>query len=536
VSRRHPLSTALGLAVLIATIAGCGPAPGPADLEPVPFPALSQVEPAVAEHLEYVRQDVEGVDSGLERNRRAAVFGQAGMCYHAYAFYEAATACYRNARLLDPTDVRWPYYTGRAHQSAGQREPAVAALKRARELVPDDLPTLIALAELQLVRERPDLADPLYLRATEIDPGCAPAYIGLGRVASHRRDWQEAAERFEQALSLAPDASIVNYQLGLAYRRLGRTEEAAQRMAQRGDRTAGLPDPLMDEVERLARGWRIHNNRGSKLFGQGRHAEALEEFRLAMESAPEEPEVLISLGSSLTALGQEQEALELLRRAVEIDPERTMAHYNLGTLAARAGDDARAIEHYRRAISIDPEHTQSHFNLGNALRRVGRFEEALPHYRRMVHDGSANVNAWLAEAFTLIRLHRWSPALRRLEEAMITFPGERPLRGALIRVLAAAPEAPVRDGVRALALAEQLLSEQRSLPYVEAYAMAAAETGNFELAVKLQEDALQAVRQAGRSDLAETIGANLERYRAGRPCRIPWPDDDPVLSPRPVHR
>ena len=533
-SRRPTFRAALGIPILVATIAGCQPAPGPADLEPVPFPALSQVEPAVAEHLEYVRQDVEGVDAGLEGAQKAAVFGQAGMRYHAHGFYEAATACYRNARLLDPADMRWSYYAGRAHQSAGQVEQAVAAMTRTRELVPNDLPTLVALAELQLVLERPDLAEPLFLLATELDPGCASAYIGLGRVASLRRDWQEAAERFERALSLAPDASIVNYQLGLAYRRLGRTEEAMQWLAKRGDRTAGLPDPLMDEVERLARGWRIHTNRGSKLFAEGRHAEALAELRLALKSAPEEPEVLIGLGSSLTALGQEQEALELLKRAVEIDPNRAMAHYNLGTLAARAGDDTRAIEHYRRAISVDPEHTQSHFNLGNALRRRGSFEEALPHYLRVIHDDPSSVSARLAEALTLIRLHRWSTARDRLEEAVTTFPGERALRGALIRLLAAAPEASVRDGVRALALAEQLLSEQRSLPYVEAHAMAAAETGDFELAVKLQEDALQAVRQAGRSDLVEALSANLERYRAGRPCRVPWPDDDPVISPRPA--
>ena len=522
--------------MIVATICGCGPAPGPASLEPVPFPALSQVEPAVAEHLEHVRQDVEGVDASLAPDRLAAVFGKAGMSYHAHAFYEAAAACYRNAQQLDPGDVRWPYYAGRAHQGAGQVEPAVVALERARELAPDDLPTLIALADVQRVRERPDLAEPLYLRATELDSGCASAYIGLGAVASSRRDWQEAAERFERALSLAPDASIVNYQLGLAYRRLGRIEEAERWLAQRGDRTAGISDPLMDEVERMARGWRIHNNRGAKLFGEGRHAEALVELRLAMKSAPEEPEVLIGLSSSLTALGKEQEAIELLLRALEIDPDRTMAHYNLGTLSARAGDDARAIEHYRHAISVDPEHTQSHFNLGNALRRSGRFDEALPHYSRVVHDDPANVSARQAEALTLMRLHRWSAARARLEQAVTAFPGGRSLRGALIRLLAAAPDPVVRDGVRALALAEQLLSEQRSLPYVEAHAMAAAETGNFELAVRLQEDALQAVRQAGRSDLVEALSVNLEHYRAGRPCRVPWPDDDPMLSPRPASR
>lgn len=523
--------TVAGLCCLAAALlAGCG---RPPELQPVPFPNLSELEAAVSEHLSFVRNDVEAAlaGDGIDRPTRAAKFGEAGMTYHAYAIYDAAVACYLNAERLAPSDFRWPYYAGRAYGSSNDVEAAVVALERARALRPDDVPMLVALAELQFVRETPERAEPLYRRALELAPATAAAQNGLGRVASHRRDWAAAAEHFEQALRLAPDANIVNYQLGLAYRRLGRMEEAKTLMAQRGDRRPAVSDPLLDAVEALARGSRIRNNRGSQLFSEGKYAEALAEFQLAQQSSPDDANVLVNMGSALVALGRTEEALELLHRAIELDPSHVLAHFNLGTIAARDGDDELAIRYYESALVADPANAESHFNLGNALRRRARFEEALTHYRRAVEGDPAHITAWLAEALTMIRLHRWADARRRLDEAVTTFPADRELKNALVRVLAAAPDAQVRDGARALALAERLLSEQRSLPFVEAYAMAAAESGDYDLAVRTQEDALSAVRQAGREELVEGIVTHLERYRDRRPCRLPWPDDDPMLSP-----
>jgi hypothetical protein len=82
-----------------------------------------------------------------------------------------------------------------------------------------------------------------------------------------------------------------------------------------------------------------------------------------------------------------------------------------------------------------------------------------------------------------------------------------------------------------LALASALVDEERSLPHVEALAMAAAETGDYASAVRWQQAGIDAANAAGRTDLLPVLGENLERYRSGRPCRVPWRDDDPILAP-----
>jgi hypothetical protein len=64
-------------------------------------------------------------------------------------------------------------------------------------------------------------------------------------------------------------------------------------------------------------------------------------------------------------------------------------------------------------------------------------------------------------------------------------------------------------------------------------AMALAEVGRFEDAVKWQSEALEAARRAGRTDMTAHLAANLRLYQGRQPCRMPWTNDDPVHYPRP---
>ena len=137
----------------------------------------------------------------------------------------------------------------------------------------------------------------------------------------------------------------------------------------------------------------------------------------------------------------------------------------------------------------------------------------------------------MAEALSLIRLHRYGEARSRLERAVEAVPEHRPTRHALARVLAAAPVDEARDGTRAVTLARELVGEERSLDHVVAFAMAIAEVGAYSEASQWQQAAIEAASAAGRSDLLPELRANLERYRRGEPCRVPWSDADPTLSP-----
>jgi tetratricopeptide (TPR) repeat protein len=191
------------------------------------------------------------------------------------------------------------------------------------------------------------------------------------------------------------------------------------------------------------------------------------------------------------------------------------------------------VERYRSALDIDPEMMSVHYNLANALRRLERSEESVEHYRKIIDQDPGNEAARLGEIFALVRLGRRAEALQRLEQGHEALPESGQIRNALARLLAAAPEDVLRDGPRALALAEGLVEAHRALPFVVTLAMAAAEARDFPLALEWQQAAIEAVRQSGNNALLPELEANLALYRANRPCRVPWREDDPLLSPRP---
>jgi hypothetical protein len=90
-------------------------------------------------------------------------------------------------------------------------------------------------------------------------------------------------------------------------------------------------------------------------------------------------------------------------------------------------------------------------------------------------------------------------------------------------VLAAAPDDRVRDGARARALVEDILSrEQRTLDLGETMAMAMAEMGRYDDAASLQRDLMTGAGRAGLHGVMPRLKRNLDLYEKRQPCRTPW--------------
>jgi hypothetical protein len=98
-------------------------------------------------------------------------------------------------------------------------------------------------------------------------------------------------------------------------------------------------------------------------------------------------------------------------------------------------------------------------------------------------------------------------------------PDSLTLRHLLARLLASCPDRSLRDGARALALAEDLARGGATPAILETLAMAMAETGRFESASTLQAE-------IARTDPAARLSANLELYRQSERCCA---GDDPLL-------
>jgi tetratricopeptide (TPR) repeat protein len=200
---------------------------------------------------------------------------------------------------------------------------------------------------------------------------------------------------------------------------------------------------------------------------------------------------------------------------------------------ASSGRGGDAITHFTRAIAFSPNYHEARLALADALRSSGRVEASLPHYAEAVRGNARNAEARLGYALGLVRLRRWAEARDWLVESTRVLPDRPELAHALARLLAAAPDASVRDGQRAADISKQLFATFQSTDLGETMAMTMAELGRFAEASAIQRGVLDAARKAGNERDVRRMSANLALYERRQPCRTPWPDDDPVHFPAP---
>ena len=531
---RTPAS--LRLTALIALTA-CGPASGP-ELLPVRLPDQSRMHPAVRTQL---RNAEAALTAGNAEHAEA--FGALGMLLMAGGHLEAAEPSLRNARRLAPTEFRWTYYLAHLLWRQSDLPQAARYFEDARRLRPDHFPALIWLASTYLNLGRPADAEAVLARARAVQPGAAVVRYHEGHAASAGGDHARAVEHFTAALRLEPNAGVVHYPLAMAYRALGNIELAEFHLQRGGpgaaDTVAGvtslaLSDPLMAELSTVLRSPRVHRELAVAADARGDFAAAARQFRQAVDLEPGDPLLHLSLALALDRAGDPRAALPALDEALRLDPELAQAHHVLGTLLERAGRDREAIERFTTAAAHAPEAAETQLRLANALRRTGRFEASLERYRQVIERAAPALEARFGEALALVNLARHREARTRLEEALQQAPGNATFATALARLLAASPDARVRNGRRALALVQEVVADHKTTAVAETMAMALAELGEFRGAVEWQQVAIDVARDAGQADLADRMAVNLEDYRRGRPCRTPWRDDEPDQRPGPL--
>ena len=512
--------------------ASSDPAVEPVRVE-IPYPALDRHEAGLVAKVQEGRKRIERLGSASSEDALEAYLAL-GKLFHAHAFWDAARACYHNATTLAPRKHAPLYLLACVEEHRGEIEPARAALERALLACPDDVPTLVRLGRNRFTASRSQTAQELYRRALSRDPSCGAAHYGLAQVAMSEGRFEEAARGFRSALDALPHASEIHYPLSQALRQAGEADRARAHLERRGTVPVTLPEPLLAELAGLREGFRPHLLAGSRLIKDGKLPAAEVELRKALSRSPDHIAVRVNLGLVLALQNQLEAALEQLHEALRIEPDNAEAHLNVGAIHSRLGRDEDALGHYRAALERSPRSPNPALNLGHALRRLGRHEDALLAYDEALRRDPIHHDALVSKALTCLRLHRYRAALDTLEAARKALPEDAEIAHIQARVLATAPEDGVRDGPRALRLMRRVgqQPEGRTLERGMTLAMALAECGHFPAAVRAQELLSKSATTEGDAEQQARIAVHLDRYRNGRSCREPWPDEHPTLSPR----
>ncbi len=305
------------------------------------------------------------------------------------------------------------------------------------------------------------------------NPDCWMAYSNLGSFLSAHGDTNEAIADFRKALEIWPNQS------------------------------------------------KDHNNLGKALVQKGRIAEAMDHFQTALRVSPDDPDTESNIGAASLQQGDADGAISHLRRAVEKWPRHAQGHINLGNALLQNREIDAAIAEYEKTLALPFDHAESHYSIGTALRQKGDVEEAIVHYRKALELRPDYANAHNNLANALRQQGRTAEAVHEYEAALKSEPDSILAANNLAWILATSPNASVRDGAKAVQLAQRAnrLSGGSDPIILHTLAAAYAENRQFSEAVNAAQRALELADANGVASLAESLRSKLALYQAETPYR-----------------
>ncbi|MEM1204342.1 MAG: tetratricopeptide repeat protein [Acidobacteriota bacterium] len=446
---------------------------------------------------------------------------------------------FRRAVAAAPTFADAHRQLARALGAAGQPDEALTHFERLVELDPRDPSARLLLATALMDAQKLDRALTTVSGLLEQEPGNLDGVVLRGRllaaqgnVEGARSDFgrvaaagsatleQRAQAHFNTALlhqaAGDPQGAVESYRNALALDANHRQSlfNLATILASNNqlDGARDLYQRLFDlDPQNLESRYRL----AVTLMKRGDHWPALGHFEALHQARPQALEFVISSALLLAEVGQGDQAAERLLESISKTEEPAVKgrlYMHLGAVEAKLGNAERGFGHYRRAAELAPEAPAVRKGYAEALGRAKRYRQAAEQYAAYVDLVPNDDGAQFAYAMTYVLDGRWAEARDALTKVTSSSTNLE-LTHLLARILSSAPDDAVRDGERAVAVAEAVFGAQRNPVHGETLAMAFAAAGRWDEAVALQERLLRESKAADfDAGFIARVESNLGRY------------------------
>jgi superkiller protein 3 len=366
----------------------------------------------------------EVIESDASDRDKAIALTYLGMISHDRGKHQEAIDYYTRALNYDGDNAEIHRNLALTYRHTKNYERAIESAHTAISLRGDDVNALLLLGNIYFEMNRYEDAAKQYSRALAIAPGNASAQYNLGAAMMKLGDELAALEYFKKAGASDKIGEIAHKaytRLGVAY-----TERGVFDLAEQYLKLAVSLRP-QDPVS--------HYNLGIAFLRQNKKDEALREFLLSEEKGGGDQAMLESLGEAFFSMkeydrsrraynkilasekrnvralarigeiyfekGELDNALEAYRKITIIEPateNARIAYINMGNIFDDTQQYDAAIEAYQKALTISSKDDGAHYNLGIAYKHADRPELALDSWRRAAELNPDNPRAPLALA------------------------------------------------------------------------------------------------------------------------------------------
>jgi tetratricopeptide (TPR) repeat protein len=284
-----------------------------------------------------------------------------------------------------------------------QRLPEAEAGARAALSTQTNSGILWKILSVALVRQNKEALGALR-RAADLLPDDLEAHSNLASALHERGEWAAALPYLQRISTVKVGNSDVLVELADCLRGVGRTPEAV-----------GLYERAVMIEPRSAM---AHNNLGNALLELGEHARAVACFQRTSNLLPMDAAVLTNLSISLRLAGRSEEALAAARKATALAPQFGAAHREVGLALAALGQRLQALTCFLRVVELEPDNPEHLCNLGNALFEAQKVDESVLRFSQALKLREDYAPAHLGLALAFRQQRRPADALESCRTAL----------------------------------------------------------------------------------------------------------------------
>lgn len=211
-------------------------------------------------------------------------------------------------------------------------------------------------------RNNLDRARELYEEVCRADRSDADSRYMLGVVYGRLKQFEAAADRFRQAISIQPQMVMAHCGLGTALKGLGKLPEAAESYL----RAVRIKPDMVE----------IHFELASTLHVLGRLDEAKHHFQETLRLRPM-VDAYFALANIQCAQGLFQDAIPNYQEALKLNPKRADIYHAFGLTFLSLGRLTESVECFQYALKHKPDFPLALENLAKALMMLGRIDESV---------------------------------------------------------------------------------------------------------------------------------------------------------------
>ena len=352
-------------------------------------------------------------------------------------------------------------------------------------------------------------SEALFTHAANVTKDNYTALGALGMEHVWRGDFQKAMISLNAAVEPARRHHAekgINYYMGVALQMQGKYDEALPWL-----QDAIVTPPLQPDLD-----YRL----GMSLLEAGRPAEAEAPLQQAVAARPHNPDFALAMAMLKTQQGQFEQAEAIYKDLVRSLPGMARARKSYGDLLAFLKRPAEAASEYEAALNIVTNASIKSAYAATLL-QLGKTNEAILQFNEVLQSEPTNAAVHLQLADLLTLLGQNEQAVAHYDRVLASAPNELSVLNNLAWLLATCPDDKVRNGKRAVELAQRAcqLTEWKEAFLIGTLAAANAEAGNFTNAVTMAEKARDVARANKSEQVAKRNEELMQLYRSGKPLR-----------------